>query len=56
MAEIESMTNARHENLLRLRGYCVEGVNRMLVYDYMERNSLAQNLLSNVLVLFCELL
>ncbi|ONK63956.1 uncharacterized protein A4U43_C07F20640 [Asparagus officinalis] len=46
LAEIESMTNARHENLLRLRGYCVQGVNRILVYEYMEKNSLAQTLLS----------
>lgn len=46
LAEIESMTRARHSNLLRLRGYCIEGFNRILVYDYMERNSLAQTLLS----------
>ena len=36
-------------NLIDLWGYCVEGMHRLLVYEYMEHGSLAKNLSSNVL-------
>ncbi|XP_077225382.1 putative serine/threonine-protein kinase isoform X3 [Tasmannia lanceolata] len=45
LAEISSMSNIKHENLLMLRGCCVDGPNRALIFDYMENNSLAQTLL-----------
>ena len=32
-----------HENLLSLIGYCIEGHEMLLVYDYMPRGSLADN-------------
>lgn len=34
-----------HENLVRLYGCCVEGGERILVYNFLENNSLAQTLL-----------
>ena len=47
MAEIASLSNASHENLVKLHGGCIEGASRILVYDYMENNNLAQSLLGN---------
>ncbi|KAF8397673.1 hypothetical protein HHK36_016594 [Tetracentron sinense] len=45
MSEIAAMSNIRHVNLVKLLGGCADGANRILVYDYMEMNSLAQTLL-----------
>lgn len=44
MSEIASMSNFNHENLVKLHGGCIERGSRILVYDYMENNSLAQAL------------
>ncbi|KAL2323264.1 hypothetical protein Fmac_027643 [Flemingia macrophylla] len=40
VSELATLANVRHQNLVRLRGCCVEGVHRYLVYEYMENNSL----------------
>ncbi|KAL5569304.1 hypothetical protein UlMin_025879 [Ulmus minor] len=42
MSEIVSMCNISHENLVKLHGGCVDGPYRILVYDYMQNNSLAR--------------
>ncbi|XP_049381687.1 receptor-like protein kinase FERONIA [Solanum stenotomum] len=42
--EINMLSTHRHENLLSLIGYCIEGHEMLLVYDYMPRGSLADNL------------
>lgn len=47
MAEIAALSDIRHENLVTLRGCCVDGASRYLVYEYMENNSLAHSLLGN---------
>lgn len=47
MAEIAALSDIRHENLVILRGCCVDGASRYLVYEYMENNSLAHSLLGN---------
>ncbi|GLJ15644.1 hypothetical protein SUGI_0257370 [Cryptomeria japonica] len=39
-AEISSLGNIQHVNLVRLRGFCAEGSRRLLVYDYMPKGSL----------------
>ncbi|GLJ33005.1 hypothetical protein SUGI_0664660 [Cryptomeria japonica] len=39
-AEISTIGNIHHVNLVRLRGFCVEGSKRMLVYEYMQNGSL----------------
>ncbi|CAL9122774.1 unnamed protein product [Musa textilis] len=39
------VSSIAHENLVRLYGCCVEGDNRILVYEYLENNSLAHTLL-----------
>ncbi|KAF4377011.1 hypothetical protein G4B88_027650 [Cannabis sativa] len=39
--EMKTIGRTHHRNLLRLLGYCHEGSNRLLVYDYMSNGSLA---------------
>ncbi|RDX69114.1 Cold-responsive protein kinase 1, partial [Mucuna pruriens] len=47
VAELATLANIRHQNLVSLRGCCVEGVHRYLVYDYMENNSLYHTFLAS---------
>ncbi|XP_031103381.1 putative serine/threonine-protein kinase [Ipomoea triloba] len=47
LTEINMISNIRHPNLVHLIGCCVEGSNRMLVYEYLENNSLASALLGS---------
>lgn len=39
-AEVEALSQAQHKNLVSLRGYCRYGNDRLLIYSYMENNSL----------------
>ncbi|KAK3232410.1 hypothetical protein Dsin_004291 [Dipteronia sinensis] len=45
VSELASMANICHQNLVKLHGGCIDGPSRILVYDYMENNSLMQTLL-----------
>lgn len=45
LTEINMIWNIRHPNLVQLIGCCVEDNNRILVYEYLENNSLANSLL-----------
>ncbi|KAF5737231.1 putative serine/threonine-protein kinase [Tripterygium wilfordii] len=47
LTEINMISTIRHPNLVELVGCCVEGNNRILVYEYMENNSLASVLLGS---------
>ncbi|XP_044503355.1 probable receptor-like protein kinase At2g42960 [Mangifera indica] len=40
--EVETIGHVRHKNLVRLLGYCIEGVHRMLVYEYVNNGNLEQ--------------
>ncbi|KAF7804462.1 putative LRR receptor-like serine/threonine-protein kinase [Senna tora] len=40
VAELATLADVKHPNLVILRGCCVEGAHRYLVYQYMENNSL----------------
>ncbi|KAE9467744.1 hypothetical protein C3L33_00347, partial [Rhododendron williamsianum] len=42
--EVEILAQVRHKNLLSLRGYCAEGQERLIVYDYMPNLSLLSHL------------
>lgn len=42
--EVEVLARVRHKNLLSLRGYCAEGQERLIVYDYMPNLSLLSHL------------
>ncbi|XP_042517414.1 putative serine/threonine-protein kinase isoform X2 [Macadamia integrifolia] len=45
LTEIGIISNVRHPNLVQLIGCCIERSYRMLVYEYLENNSLASALL-----------
>ncbi|XP_047973602.1 G-type lectin S-receptor-like serine/threonine-protein kinase LECRK3 [Salvia hispanica] len=40
-AEVSSISRTNHKNLVQLLGYCDEGQNRILVYEFMTNGSLA---------------
>ncbi|XVE88272.1 hypothetical protein DITRI_Ditri19aG0056300 [Diplodiscus trichospermus] len=42
--ELSMISGLQHPNLLRLYGCCIEGTQLLLVYEYMENNSLARAL------------
>ncbi|RZR82030.1 hypothetical protein BHM03_00008370 [Ensete ventricosum] len=43
--ELKAISTIAHENLVKIYGCCVEQDQRILVYNYVENNSLAQSLL-----------
>lgn len=47
LTEINVISEVEHDNLVKLYGCCAEGNHRILVYGYLENNSLAQTLLGN---------
>lgn len=47
LTEIIVISNVEHENLVKLYGCCVEGDHRILVYGYLENNSLSRTLLGS---------
>ncbi|KAA8528491.1 hypothetical protein F0562_035847 [Nyssa sinensis] len=49
LAEISPIGRLNHMNLIETWGYCAERKHRLLVYEYMEHGSLAENLNSNTL-------
>lgn len=52
LTEIQVISEIEHENLVKLYGCCAEGNHRILVYNYLENNSLAQTLLGTVIIMF----
>ncbi|KAJ4952412.1 hypothetical protein NE237_029244 [Protea cynaroides] len=40
--ELTMIARTHHKNLVRLLGYCYDGQNRLLVYEYMSNGSLAE--------------
>ncbi|VVB00437.1 unnamed protein product [Arabis nemorensis] len=42
--EVEILARIRHKNLLSVRGYCAEGQERLIVYEYMPNLSLVSHL------------
>ncbi|KAF8042492.1 hypothetical protein BT93_A0963 [Corymbia citriodora subsp. variegata] len=45
ISEITALSHIKHENLVSLRGCCIEGADRFLVYENMENNSIAHTVL-----------
>ena len=48
LTEINTISNVRHLNLVELLGCCVQESNRILVYEFVENNSLDRALLGNL--------
>lgn len=48
ITEIKTLSNVRHPNLVELIGCCVQGARRILVYEYVENNSLDRVLLGEL--------
>uniref|UniRef100_A0A2P2KVQ3 non-specific serine/threonine protein kinase n=1 Tax=Rhizophora mucronata TaxID=61149 RepID=A0A2P2KVQ3_RHIMU len=44
LTEVKYLGQLRHPNLVKLIGYCLEGENRLLVYEYMPKGSLENHL------------
>ncbi|KAL3521564.1 hypothetical protein ACH5RR_019713 [Cinchona calisaya] len=42
VTEVEAMCCLRHKNLVKLLGYCTEGMFRMLVYEYVDNSNINQ--------------
>ncbi|KAJ8751922.1 hypothetical protein K2173_000668 [Erythroxylum novogranatense] len=51
VAEIATISAVQHRNLVKLYGCCIEGDNRLLVYEYLENKSLDQALFGKGLIL-----
>jgi serine/threonine protein kinase len=47
--EVNFLGQFRHENLVKLVGYCCENEHRLLVYEYMASGSLDKHLFSSML-------
>ncbi|CAJ1974808.1 unnamed protein product [Sphenostylis stenocarpa] len=45
--EIEIITTLRHRNIISISGFCLEGNHLLLVYDFLSRGSLEENLHGN---------
>ncbi|KAH6762362.1 Protein kinase superfamily protein [Perilla frutescens var. hirtella] len=45
ISEIAALSDIKHENLVTLKGCCIHGAQRLLVYEYMENNSLTHTFL-----------
>ncbi|XP_062101751.1 brassinosteroid LRR receptor kinase BRL1 [Humulus lupulus] len=39
-AEMETLGNLRHRNLVKILGYCISGQDRILIYEFIERGNL----------------
>lgn len=50
IVEVMMLSLLHHENLVKLIGYCADGAQRLLVYEYMSLGSLEDHLLGNDLL------
>ncbi|XP_043688259.1 cold-responsive protein kinase 1-like isoform X2 [Telopea speciosissima] len=48
LTEIQTVTNVKHPNLVELLGCCIQENNRILVYEYVENNSLDRALFGSM--------
>ncbi|THU44061.1 hypothetical protein C4D60_Mb02t03390 [Musa balbisiana] len=52
LTEIKVISGIIHENLVKLYGCCAEEPHRILVYNYLENNSLSQTLLGSIIPVY----
>lgn len=46
-AELVALSQLRHPNLVQITGYCADGDQRLVVYEYMPSGSLEHHLFGN---------
>lgn len=51
-AEVIFLGQLSHPNLVKLIGYCCEDEHRVLIYEYMPRGSVENNLFSSKYIIF----
>nr|XP_016514903.1 PREDICTED: protein kinase 2B, chloroplastic-like [Nicotiana tabacum] len=51
LSEVNYLGQLRHPNLVKLIGFCLEGENRLLVYEFMPRGSLENHLFRSELLI-----
>lgn len=56
LVEVLMLIVLRHPNLVSLIGYCADGDERLLVYEYMPKGSLEDHLFGKLFYLFVLLL
>lgn len=49
--EVVVISKLQHRNLVRLLGFCIEGEERMLVYEFMPENCLDSYLFGSKLII-----
>ncbi|KAL5992166.1 hypothetical protein ACLOJK_013081 [Asimina triloba] len=54
LAEVNYLGQLRHPNLVKLIGYCCEGDNRLLVYEFMPRGCLDNHLFRSAKLSHCH--
>lgn len=52
MNEVVVISKLQHRNLVRLLGFCIEGEERMLVYEFMPKNCLETYLFGSKLIIW----
>jgi hypothetical protein len=52
--EVMFVTGVQHRNLVKLRGCCLKGNERILVYEYLPNKSLYQALFGNRMILVAK--
>lgn len=50
LVEVLMLSLLHHENLVNLIGYCADGEQRLLVYEYMQLGSLEDHLLGTIFI------
>mgnify|MGYP002775698408 FL=1 len=53
--EVFTLSTVHHRNLVKLLGCCVQGQEKILVFEFLENNSLSQYLLGNLLTFLLTL-
>lgn len=51
--ELMLLARLHHKNLVRLLGFCLEGVERLLVYEFVENSSLDRFIFGSVFAFGC---